>query len=902
MKKAVGLSLLVIIFVMSIYPDVYGARTGEGRDIFYGIQVGAYDNPRVALAKVRELKEDGLDAYNVKAVLSTGEWHRVCIGRYKSEALAVTAGEKLRTDGAIDAFTVRKVIRNQISEKPSESSGKVNQSESSGVEKPKDRTSVRAAAAAPSMQPREKTKPQPERGPLITTGLPARPGLKAEAKKKEDAAGEEDSRGKTLASVQETSANAISEQEKIGSSGNQKSAPSGQPPALIPPETVLPSGAKTEMPKSSSAISSYEGAINDYQAGRYEEAVRQFEELLQKNSVEEDKQERTERYLADSYYLLGEKGNPANVKTAIEHYKTILNHYPNATEENELASLRIAKGYLLLGMYKESLSEFEAFYSSCPGSKYAPESLFNIGVGFYKVGRFTKAVDQFNQYLNKYPQGEYAKASYYWIADCYTQMQDLKTADQWYRDAIAKWPDYTDLPKDHLVSLGFHHFRGARYGEVVEVFSFFMSVYPEDKFRKDVLYLIGRSLTEMNQYKGALKIFSLLIERYPDSNEATEGAVIMANIGVKQPDLRLPVFMAGQQYCRDPIGTYNALMAKNPKGEMEEGILFQKSYALWKMKRYREAFETYITLVRRHPEGKYKDAGLEHLQMTVDYLIDECYTQGDYLGVADVYYEAYDKGMLKNYDFKTGFRIADSLKRIGLYSDSFKVFEEILRMAADSRDKHNILMAMAEINSKSGKYGEAESLLQKVLSETSAKDRRVVAGVKKLLADVYYRKGASQKAAAAYSEVIKSGQEGEDMAVLYRNYANALRDSNACSTAIPNYQLAIKNCDRNNQAHRAVLMDSYVGLADCHTQDKKYAEALSFYRYSLDLNAKRVPNLWDLYNMGRSYSGTGNAQEANKVFAELKVKSGDDFWSKAIEYSLQDSAWTEKYQNYVNGR
>lgn len=77
---------------------------------------------------------------------------------------------------------------------------------------------------------------------------------------------------------------------------------------------------------------------------------------------------------------------------------------------------------------------------------------------------------------------------------------------------------------------------------------------------------------------------------------------------------------------------------------------------------------------------------------------------------------------------------------------------------------------------------------------------------------------------------------------------------------------------------------------------------MSFYRYSLDLNAKRVPNLWDLYNMGRSYSGTGNAQEANKVFAELKVKSGDDFWSKAIEYSLQDSAWTEKYQNYVNGR
>jgi tetratricopeptide (TPR) repeat protein len=902
MKKIAGLSLLVIIFIFSIYPDGYAARAAKGKDAFYGIQVGAYDNLQVALAKVRELKDEGLDAYDVKAVLSTGEWHRVCIGRYRSGALAVAAGEKLKTEGVIDAFTARKILRDQLSGTFSESPGKGKKSEVPGVEKSKERTSVRAVAAAPARSDvKKKPGSQPEREPLITTGLPARPGLDAEVKKKEDVAVEEDGKGKILSSTRETSANAVAEQERAASSGNRMAASSDQSSPLIPPETVLPPEAKTEAPKSS-AVPSYESAVNDYQAGKYEEAVKQFEELLQKNSIEEEKRERAVRYIADGYYFLGEKGNPANVKTAIEHYKNILKHYPNATVENELVSLRIAKGYLISGMYKESLNEFEAFYSSCPESRYAPEGLFNIGVSLYRVGRFTKAVDHFNQYLSKYPKGEYVKASYYWIADCYTQMQDLKTADQWYRDAIEKWPDYTDLPKDHLVSLGFHHFRGAGFGEVVEVFSFFMSVYPEDRFRKDVLYLIGRSLTEMNQYKGALKIFSLLIERYPDSNEAMEGAVIMANIGVKQPGLKLPVFMAGQQYCRDPIGAYNALMAKNPKGEMEEGILFQKSYALWKMKRYREAFETYIALVRRHPEGKYKDAGMEHLQVTVDYLIDECYTKGDYLGVADVYYEAYDKGMIKNYDFRTGFRIADSLKRVGLYGDSFRVFEEVLRMTADLRDKHNILMAMAEINTKSGKYDEAESLLQKVLNETSARDRRVIAGVRKLMADVYYRKGASQKAAAAYSEVIKSGQDVEDMAVLYRNYANALRDSNACPTAIPNYQLAIKNCDRKNQAHRAVLMDSYAGLADCHIRDRKYAEALSLYRYSLDLSTEGAPNLWDLYNMGRTYSGMGNAQEANKVFAELKVKSGDDFWSKAIEYSLQDSAWTGKYQNYLNGR
>ena len=49
-------------------------------------------------------------------------------------------------------------------------------------------------------------------------------------------------------------------------------------------------------------------------------------------------------------------------------------------------------------------------------------------------------------------------------------------------------------------------------------------------FRKEMSYLIARSLTEMQQYDAALRAFSAVIEKYPDTKEATESAVIMAAI------------------------------------------------------------------------------------------------------------------------------------------------------------------------------------------------------------------------------------------------------------------------------------------------------------------------------------------------------------------------------------
>jgi hypothetical protein len=42
-----------------------------------------------------------------------------------------------------------------------------------------------------------------------------------------------------------------------------------------------------------------------------------------------------------------------------------------------------------------------------------------------------------------------------------------------------------------------------------------------------------------------------------------------------------------------------------------------------------------------------------------------------------------------------------------------------------------------------------------------------------------------------------------------------------------------------------------------------------------------------------------NLTEANRVFSELKVRTGDDFWNKTIDYTLSDAAWTEKYQKYL---
>jgi tetratricopeptide (TPR) repeat protein len=403
----------------------------------------------------------------------------------------------------------------------------------------------------------------------------------------------------------------------------------------------------------------------------------------------------------------------------------------------------------------------------------------------------------------------------------------------------------------------------------------------------------------MQQFEPALKVFSTVIEKYPDTKEATESAIIMANIGVKKPGFKLPAYMAGVQYYKDPVATYDMVLSKNlPSLELTERILFQKAHALYQKNRFQEAFLTSVAQLKRFPNGPCKDATLAYLKVITVQLVDEDYKKADYLRVADTYFAAYEGAWVKTVDFGTGYRIADSLRRLGLYRDARRVSEHLLMIEKDSRNRNSLLVMMADVNIRERQYDETERIVTELAKEASSLGRDDRMALRRIQGDLYLKKGLYEKAAASYAEV--SAEGAADAATLHRNYGVALRFSDACSSALQQFQLAIRQSEKDKAGSSQVLQDSLAGLGDCYLKTRKYPEAVTAYKQAVESAQSGAQNPWTLYNLGKGYVEMKNRTEANRVFSELKVRTGDDFWNKTIDYTLSDSAWTEKYQKYLS--
>ena len=808
---------------------------------FYSFQVAAYPTAQEAEAQVKALRGKGFEVFYIKALVSEKVWYRVCMGHYATPREAQRDAELLKKRGVVKEYHLRKVQRSEVLGAPSGLAVKARK------EEPKAKEDVKAKKETPpppmpDIAPAEpKQAPTPE--PQETTG-----------------------------------------QEKVGAIT-----------LAVPPEKE----DRGEVVEPKAPLSPYESAESDLKAGRYEESARKFEEMIRKGQVYESNREAVLRGLADAYYFQGEKGSGVALEKAIENYEKLLSAYPQHKDSNADAHLRLARSYLVLNRHAEAYREFENLYSKYPDSPHVPEATFATGVTLYRLGKYPQAIERFKEYLQKNPNGEYAKHSYFWIADCYSQIKDTDQAEIWYRDGLRHFPDRSDLPKDVLIHLGMYFFRNHQFSDAADTYFRYVNLYPDGPFQKEVLFMIGRCLTEMDQHDAALKVYSMLIEKYPGSREAQECTMIMANIAVKRPDLKFPVAMLGAENVRDPVSTYDDLLRKSPQPDVEEALLFQKGYALAQHGRHKDAFDTFDTIMQRFPKGKFKPATIENLRKNAEILVDRYYVRGDYLAVSDIYFRIYANGIPKGYDALTGFKMAESLRRIGLYAQSMPFFNDLMKRS-EKKLQASILISMAEIKYHEGRFGDAEATIQSMFKEFPGVEQREQVRARGILADVYARKGLTEKAVSLYGEVAKSGQVPEEPAVFYRNYGHALKDAKAYAAAIGCYQSAIKHYHGDRERYPVeVASESYTGLGDCLMGERNYAQAVSAYRKSLEADPDGRQSLWTLYQMGKGYLALDDEPSANRVFSELKLKGGEAFWAGLADYSVQDHQWSGKYSKYA---
>jgi TolA-binding protein len=839
-KKTISLTLVSILVTLLVQAESFSARRSNSA---FNIQIGSYQDVEKADNCIQNIKQSGQNAYAEKIVVKNKGLYRVNIGPFKNRRDAERVGKNLKVKGIIDGFSV------QGSGNPAESTEKA------------------------------------KKNPVPASNIASNSRIKKEGN--------------------ENKTKLVKVNADIALPKNLSS----NPPIIdkLPPVTQSQSEkqivplANQSIPNGSESFpkgSFLEKAMSEFSTGQYKNAL---DKLLEANRANLDPviKEKVLRRIADCYFYIGMKGSNRDLLSAVDTYKEVLQKYPSAEVGNDEALYRLAKSYVQLKFYYEAKREFKNLSSRYRNSRYFSEALFMSAEMSYKTRNFEDAALRFREYIDLYPQGIYSKRAHFGLGESYAQIQQNDKADSWYSEALRKWP-LEEIPKESLLQLGYHYFYNRKYQEAVRVFFHFVNIYPEDEVSRDVLFSIARSFVAIEQNAIALKVFSLLIERFPDSREAQESAIIMANIGVKTPALKVPDLPGIQNY-RDPLKVYNNMLAQSGMGDMTEGLLFQKGYALWKYGRYEESFGTFSKMVHLFPEGRYKAEGIRSLILDMNQLVRQYGSRGDDLAIVKIYYKV-PEGVLNKYgETEVVSQIGDALKRLGFFSDSKKIFEALLKSVPVGSEHNRILLSLADVEKGWGRYNDAENILQQI-PDNARSDRKIQSGIQRLRADIFLQRGLYEKAVAAYADVISSGMEIDDAVGFYRNYASALKEMNAYSAAIANYQKVVAICiqaEKENRTYpKEILIRAQLGIGECYAKEGKYQEAIAIFQ-----NIKKVPDgsvgLWALYDMGKSYAKMNKPTLADKTFSDLKNRGGDEFWPTIIDYYNRENAWTGKYAKYV---
>jgi tetratricopeptide (TPR) repeat protein len=673
------------------------------------------------------------------------------------------------------------------------------------------------------------------------------------------------------------------------SSEDKKEVKEERVPQLSEERSPLP-GADQGKGTPALTASPLDNARRAFQSERYEQALELVKVFIKEGNSDKVMHETSLRLMADCYYFIGIKKSPQSLLTAVDHYKEILQLYPDPATGNDSVYNNMATSYGKLNFFYEATGTWEKLIMLYPHSPFLPEAMYKVGDVLFMTGKYNRAAEKLIAYLQKYPDGQFNKASHFTIGDCYYRMKKNELAVRWFDEARRKWLDMNDVRQTVLENMGKNYIDMGRFDDAFQVFSLYANLYPATDASKTAIFNMAHAADEAGHAVLAIKLYSLFIHKHPEARESYESSLALANLGVSKPGLRVSPVIAQVDDYREPLQTYNRLLAKDAvAGNLSESIMLLKSKALEKKNATKEVIANYLDMLGRFPRGKYHQEALSSLKSHTSSLLNIYYSKGDHLAAADLYFRIYRKIVLVD-DFETAFKIGHSLQIIGLYDEAKELFAALKGANKQNRARNNALtLVLADLDVSMKKNAEAEEKLQLLLNDGQDNGRRMSGTIKKSLADIYYKVGSFEKAAALYADVLVN-EKLEEEATAYLNYGRSLLVKKMTLSARNNFLKALKEYQRHpDRYNNIVIKDIYIGLGDTYSGENNFREGITMYRQALSYASDTESKRWLMLVIGQGYEKISNFSEAEKSFAHIKDAVEGEFWSKIADYFISEN-------------
>ncbi|MBN1380286.1 MAG: tetratricopeptide repeat protein [Deltaproteobacteria bacterium] len=235
----------------------------------------------------------------------------------------------------------------------------------------------------------------------------------------------------------------------------------------------------------------------------------------------------------------------------------------------------------------------------------------------------------------------------------------------------------TKQEKVQLLKAGMQYYYDKQYQEAISHLTRYLSLWPKSEHCSAVLFIIGKSFEEMGHPLSALNIFGRVLKQYPESPEAFTGMIAMADISVRHPSLKYPVFMEGAQYVRDPVLAYDKALRHKIPAQMAEAVRFKKGRALLKRDHHQMSYDCLSSLIYDAPQTVYRNEILDMMKTNAVTLINHYHQAGDHIAAIDLFFEATDKNLIGYGDTDTILQSCLSFAQMGMYDISVNILKRL---------------------------------------------------------------------------------------------------------------------------------------------------------------------------------------------------------------------------------
>lgn len=194
--------------------------------------------------------------------------------------------------------------------------------------------------------------------------------------------------------------------------------------------------------------------------------------------------------------------NYADAKTSLNK---ILEDYPDSPEK-VTASLLIAEVHYKNGQYEESKFMFKSFLELYPAHRLADRASFFMAMSDFQLMDIEtrdqtsaqNALEEFEKFLKEFPKSKYRPLA--------------ETRRKQSLESLAR----------NQMEIGKFYFRTSSFHSAIVRFQQLMSTYPDQPFLDEVLFLLGESFYNEQNFKKAKANYHELIRKFPRSEFVKE--------------------------------------------------------------------------------------------------------------------------------------------------------------------------------------------------------------------------------------------------------------------------------------------------------------------------------------------------------------------------------------------